>query len=284
MLFIAVFLTALVSAATASGNWGYGKTQGDVYGPADWGHVSKDCNGRFQTPVDINTRLVRESDDHPLRVRFDWASGYSRGNLKNNGHSPTFTIVKGGASLRNPINGQIYRLAQFHLHFGCDDSVGSEHTVNGKYYPGELHLVFFNTKYGTIGNAAAKPDGLTVIGAFLRKGRGNFAMKKLAYKIRQISNEGAEAKHFGVYLGYLVPGLSTGSRDYYSYRGSLTTPGCYESVSWLVLGHPILADDHMFTNLRKLKAKHGKNPGKMCDNYRPIQPLNGRPITLYMDD
>lgn len=66
-----------------------------VYGPADWGHVSKDCNGRYQTPVDINTRLVRESEDHPLRVQFHWAGGYAKGSLKNNGHSPTFTVLKG---------------------------------------------------------------------------------------------------------------------------------------------------------------------------------------------
>ena len=29
---------------------------------------------------------------------------------------------------------------------------------------------------------------------------------------------------------------------------------------------------------RKLKGEHGRNPPLMCDNYRPIQPLNDRTI------
>ena len=29
---------------------------------------------------------------------------------------------------------------------------------------------------------------------------------------------------------------------------------------------------------RKLKAHYGKHPGRMCDNYRPIQPRKGRKV------
>ena len=29
---------------------------------------------------------------------------------------------------------------------------------------------------------------------------------------------------------------------------------------------------------RKLKADYGKKPGRMCDNNRPIQPLNDRTV------
>ena len=35
-------------------------------------------------------------------------------------------------------------------------------------YDGELHLVHYNTAYGSFGEAADKPDGLAVLGVFLK--------------------------------------------------------------------------------------------------------------------
>ncbi|KAL1449052.1 hypothetical protein WDU94_000290 [Cyamophila willieti] len=61
-----------------------------------------------------------------------------------------------------------YRLEQFHCHWGCGSSKGSEHTVDGKSYAGELHLVHWNSdKYHTFGEAAGQPDGLAVLGVLL---------------------------------------------------------------------------------------------------------------------
>lgn len=36
-----------------------------------------------------------------------------------------------------PVSG-IYRLKQFHFHWGASDDKGSEHTVNGTKYPAEV--------------------------------------------------------------------------------------------------------------------------------------------------
>ena len=43
---------------------------------------------------------------------------------------------------------------------------GSEHTVNGAWYPLEMHLVHYNSKYSDIGEAVGHEDGLAVIGIF----------------------------------------------------------------------------------------------------------------------
>ena len=37
----------------------------------------------------------------------------------------------------------------------------------------QLHLVHWNTKYGSVGEALSKPDGLAVIGIFLEVGEGD---------------------------------------------------------------------------------------------------------------
>ncbi|KAG8133742.1 hypothetical protein E2320_011505, partial [Naja naja] len=70
--------------------------------------------------------------------------------------------MKGG-----PVSG-IYKLKQFHIHWGSCEGQGSEHTVDGVKYDAELHLVHWNTKYGTFDEAVKHPDGLAVVGVFLK--------------------------------------------------------------------------------------------------------------------
>ena len=40
-------------------------------------------------------------------------------------------------------------------------------------------------------------------------------------------------------LTQLVPDLMSKSAPYYTYKGSLTTPPCYESVQWILMKNPI---------------------------------------------
>ena len=70
------------------------------------------------------------------------------GVLVNNGHAPTLAINKpqGTATLTGgPLGNSVYKLQQLHFHFGCDDDKGSEHTVNGEAYSGEV-LVWSNNR------------------------------------------------------------------------------------------------------------------------------------------
>merc|ERR1712083_647953 len=63
-----------------------------------------------------------------------------------------------------------YELWQFHAHWGNSDDHGSEHTVDGKNYAAELHLVHWNKKYESPNVAAGKPDGLAVLGSLIEVG------------------------------------------------------------------------------------------------------------------
>ena len=90
--------------------------------------------------------------------------------IVNNGHSAKVEFTDGQsapwiAGGRLP-TGQIFELLQFHWHWGSASSVGSEHTLNGRSFPMELHLVHWNTAYGTVANALNYHDGLAVIGFF----------------------------------------------------------------------------------------------------------------------
>lgn len=68
-----------------------------------------------------------------------------------------------------------FKLGQFHLHWGASSTTkGSEHTVDGTQYYGELHAVFYNTKYTSISAAASNSDGLAVFGVFIDVDVGDY--------------------------------------------------------------------------------------------------------------
>lgn len=66
---------------------------------------------------------------------------------------------------------------------------------------------------------------------------------------------------------------------YMTYEGSATYPGCWESVTWIVMNKPVYLSRSELYSLRQLmqgEKLHPKAP--LAHNNRPIQPLNGRTI------
>lgn len=113
-----------------------------VYGPNDWRKVSQHCDESAQSPINIETSsATKVSNLKGLRFTCD-NFGYVSGNIVNNGHAPTLTMTEGTCRLSGgPLGDSKYKLQQLHFHFGCKENEGSEHTVNGKAYSGEVYNV-----------------------------------------------------------------------------------------------------------------------------------------------
>ncbi|CAN6439197.1 unnamed protein product [Victoria cruziana] len=75
--------------------------------------------------------------------------------------------------------------------------------------------------------------------------------------------------------GVKTRSMSRGTRKYYRYAGSLTTPPCTENVIWNILGK--------VRQMSKEQVKMIKSPLGMAyrNNSRPLQALNGRIVKLY---
>jgi len=61
-----------------------------------------------------------------------------------------------------------YNFAAMHWHWSNSLTTGgSDHRINGRTYPVEMHLVHMNSKYSSINDAVKNKDGLAVLGIFM---------------------------------------------------------------------------------------------------------------------
>ncbi|KAM4624608.1 carbonic anhydrase [Polymixia lowei] len=254
-----------------SHGWGYGPTNG----PDTWAEEFPIAKGTRQSPINIIPNEVHYDPSlRALKLKYDPSNSKD---IINNGHTfqvdfvddEDTCILTGG-----PISG-IYRLRQFHFHWGARDDRGSEHTVNGIKFPCELHLVHWNTKYPSFGEAVSQPDGLAVVGVFLKIGAANPRLQKVLDALMAINSKGKQTSFAKFDPKTLLPG----SLDYWTYDGSLTTPPLLESVTWIVLKEPISVSPAQMAKFRSLLfSSEEEAPCCMVDNYRPPQPLTGRKV------
>ena len=92
----------------------------------------------------------------------------------------------------------------------------------------------------------------------------------------QVKYRGDTARVHQMSLSSFLP--NTG--DYVTYEGSTTYPGCWETVTWVVMNKPLYLsrqEMEMFQSLRQ-----GDSPvmekAPLGDNLRPRQPLNNRAV------
>ncbi|XP_060576553.1 carbonic anhydrase 1-like [Ruditapes philippinarum] len=223
-----VYEGAVIPAVT---HWGYG----DYNGPEEWPELFPNkCAGKYQSPVNIRPRKTKFKPNLSKFIFYDppyWGARYF---AHNNGH----TIQVNTWGLHLLANGGLnhtYRIAQFHFHWGDENDQGAEHTVNEKAAPMEMHIVSWNhEKYESIKDAAKAPDGLAVLGILFKiSHRDNPLFEPLIHAIPSIRDPDWN-NQVEIAVVPIRNYLPHSPEKYFRYRGSLTTPRCYESVTWTV--------------------------------------------------
>ena len=211
-LLICIFAFESVQANNVS--WNY--TDQDFWKTVDaW-----DCDGMRQSPINIVTDNVGMGDNLIDLVLTNFERHYN-GCYLNTGHSVQFTPVEGwpyNASFQNHLG--TYQLQKFDFHWGSSDLDGSEHTVDGTKYAGELHFV---TKRADKNDNES--DAYAILGVLLRSDESvsltrseNLTQMELSGYIP--TEYDTESDVHGVVLSDLLPD----DRSYYYYQGSFTTP------------------------------------------------------------
>ena len=134
-----------------------------------------------------------------------------------------------------------YRFAQMHFHWGSSTAKGgSEHTLEGKRYAAELHLVHYNTKYGSITEAINYSDGLAVIGVLMDVGpKIHIGFGKIVNGLSKVKKANTKTTlPQPLRFDELLP-LPKDRKNFFQYHGSLTTPQYQQIVTWTVFEMPI---------------------------------------------
>merc|ERR1711997_96477 len=285
-------------------HWGY---EG-VYGASCWGVHYPTCNGLKQSPIDIPAKyggLFPGAETTPItmsgyaRVRYSSFSNtgenygeeddrVTNGKFFNNGHTAQLTVMPPLTATQGILSGgQLsgdYQILQLHFHWGANDALGSEHTVDGKMYPLELHVV--HVKVGEA-DPVFTPKGLSVTGFFFEVDgdNTNTALKPLTDQLAQIETADAQVDFSGVGFSLVdllkpvapIDGAARSSR-YSTYEGSLTTPTCNEVVEWINFLTPLKISRAQLQAFRMIDDDYQKD---ILDNFRPPQPLNGRTVRFW---
>jgi len=235
--FAALGSAALVGGGGANGSTIHWTYQGEE-GPLHWGELDPSytacADGSAQTPINITAWQSKALKN----IRFDYHEGH--GTVVNNGHTVQLNAEE-GQSIK--IDNKVYPFAQIHFH------TPSEHEINGKHYPLEVHFVH-----------KTENDELAVVGIFVTEGPNhNHAWDGFVEAL-----EAADATTVEVNWSAMLPT----NRQTLRYAGSLTTPPCTEGVAWNLFTTPVQLDREQINQF--VNTYNG--------NMRPVQPQNGRKV------
>lgn len=269
-LALGIVVAALVPLAGAA--WAVEATPawnhdpGSAIGPTHWGTLTDDfkqcVEGTSQSPVDI----ARTAHGGGPALQFRYPDNELV--VENTGHVIEVPLPEGNHNTLK-VGNSVYTLVQYHFH------APSEHTLNGKHYDLEVHLVHQNAAGET-----------AVVGVLMNIGlHPNELVEQVFHNAPDVAGEETDV---GVESNAreLLPVArwwhhGHGTRvitRYYTYSGSLTTPPCSEGVRWFLAKDPVYVSAFAVEKMHDLVAQFPNYDGHP-DNNRPVQPLNGRVVT-----
>lgn len=277
--FVLFSLITLFGIHKGLGQWSDWWTYTGFSGPSNW-RINKDwilCSeGKLQSPINISAEsLLFDPGLKNIIVTGNKVSG----KLTNLGNDVTFFVSSADSvsfSL-GPLP-YVYKLSQIKFHFGRKDGMGTEHSIDGKQFDAEVHLMAYNSDlFKNYSMAERAPRGLTIICLFIKTSRDttHTELSKITNMVSKIQFRGNTTDIDEISIQSILPA----NLQYMTYEGSVTQPGCYETVTWILLNKPAFVGEHQLNALRTLRMDTPDHPQLfMFDNVRPIQPLHRRTV------
>ena len=213
-----------------------------IEGPEHWGMLTEKymtCEaGNRQSPINIT---MTHHGDHQQKLVFHYKT--SQLHEMNNGHTIQVSHVSG---CRVDLNNRKYQLRQFHFH------APSEHHIEGKSFPMEMHLVHQD-----------ETGHVLVLAVMMATDARQPVLSKLWKWLPEQTQQ-----EVSIPLELSLTDMLPIRTSHYTYSGSLTTPPCTEGVQWIVLKDPMHVTQQDVDQFVQI----------IGHNARPVQPLRGRHI------
>ncbi|XP_053128814.1 carbonic anhydrase 12 isoform X2 [Hemicordylus capensis] len=256
--------------------WSYIGSDGEKVWPQKYPF----CGRGFQSPIDFHNDILQyDSTLLPIELQGYNVSSTEQFLLTNNGHSVKMSLSPMMHIRSLPSQ---YSAAQLHLHWGNQNKPeGSEHTIGGKHFAAELHIVHYNSeRYPDMASAMDKSDGLAVLAILIETGPFNPSYEKIFSHFQSVKYKDQETSVQGFNIQELLPDKLD---EYYRYEGSLTTPPCYPSVLWTVFRKPVqISQEQLLALETALYCTQPNDPAplEMVDNFRGVQEFDERLVSV----
>ncbi|XP_061210205.1 receptor-type tyrosine-protein phosphatase gamma isoform X2 [Neopsephotus bourkii] len=266
------------------------KASGDPYwaysgnsGPEHWVTSSQKCGGSHQSPINIVDHQAHIGDEYQ-ELQLDGFDNESSNKtwMKNTGKTVAILLKDdyfiSGAGLPGR-----FKAEKVEFHWGqSNGSAGSEHSINGKRFPVEMQIYFYNPDdFDSFGTAVLENRVVGAMAVFFQVSqRDNPALDPIIHGLKGVVHHEKETFLDPFVLRELLP-TSLGS--YYRYAGSLTTPPCSEIVEWIVFRRPVPISYHQLEAFYSIftteQQDHVKSVEYLRNNFRPQQSLNNRKVS-----
>uniref|UniRef100_A0A673GF18 protein-tyrosine-phosphatase n=1 Tax=Sinocyclocheilus rhinocerous TaxID=307959 RepID=A0A673GF18_9TELE len=253
-----------------------------TFGPRRWASAYPECGERNQSPVDIpdlDTQVSQECQELTLDG-FETKSS-NRTTMKNTGKTVSI-VLKNDYFVRGAGLPGRFKAEKVEFHWGSTSgSAGSEHSINGKKFPVEMQIYFYNSDdFDSLSTAIKERRIIAAMAVFFQVAKkDNIAAEPIITGLKRVVHHEKETNLGPFILRDLLPS-SLGS--YYRYIGSLTTPPCSKVVEWIIFSRPVYLSYHQLEAFYSIftteQQDHVKSVDYLRNNHRPTQDLGSRQI------
>eukprot|EP01060_Flectonema_neradi_P012439 TRINITY_DN19253_c0_g1_i1.p1 TRINITY_DN19253_c0_g1~~TRINITY_DN19253_c0_g1_i1.p1 ORF type:complete len:376 (+),score=48.62 TRINITY_DN19253_c0_g1_i1:77-1129(+) len=262
----------------------------DNRGPLKWQDTYEKCSGNEQSPINIRD-ATNDWSLKFLELHYEDLEAVIIQNLQSTLKVP-MSSSHSTATDPNQHNKK-YHLEQMHIHSP------SEHQIGGGLYDMEIHLVHAESDPSEEGTshlviAIMFSSGTNSYNTWLNKFIRHLPVPPLENS--RLYDQTLKDTPFQPFESstqvHLNPiDVFPGSRDFFTYKGSLTTPPCNEGVSWYVLKEPVTMSASQLARIRDrmgldqeqqyLRDTYMVELDGLWGNNRPVQLLNERTVSQY---